>query len=118
MSLRILTFFLLLFAAASWTTPVVATADGPDYFAVTGVADNDVLNMRAGPSVHAGKVGEIPHDARRVQNLGCQGLPSFGEWEQMTEQQRRESRKNYWCRVGFDGREGWVAGRFLREDGD
>lgn len=110
--------FLLLLIAACWSAPVVSTADGPDFFAVTGVADNDVLNIRAGPSAHSEKIGEIPYDARRVRNLGCRGLPSFGEWETMTGQQRRDSRKNYWCRVGFGGREGWVAGRFLREDGD
>ena len=110
--------FLLLLIPASWTAPVVATADGPDYFAVTGVADNDALNIRAGPFAHSEKIGEIPYDARRVQNLGCQGLPSFSEWEKMTEQERRDSRKNYWCRIGFEGREGWVAGRFVREDGD
>ena len=109
---------LLLLSAASWAAPVAATADGPDYFAVTGVAENDVLNMRAGPSALAEKIGEIAHDARRLQNLGCQGLPSFGEWEKMTEQQRRDSRRHYWCKVGFQGAEGWVAGRFLREDGD
>ena len=118
MKLHILGVFLLLLVASSWAVPVAATADGPDYFAVTGVADDDVLNMRAGPSAHAEKIGEIPYDARGLTNLGCQGLPSFGEWEKMTEQQRRDGRKNYWCKVGFQRLEGWVAGRFLHEDGD
>lgn len=113
-----LTFFLLAFIAASWTTPVIATADGPDHFAVSGVAEDDVLNLRAAPSAHAAKIGEIAHDGRGLQNLGCQGLPSYGEWERMSEQQRRDSRKNYWCKVRYQGLDGWVAGRFLREDGD
>jgi uncharacterized protein YgiM (DUF1202 family) len=102
--------------AASWVTSVLATADGPDFFAVTDVAADDVLNLRAGPSAQAKKIGQIPYDARRLRNLGCQALPSIGEWERMTEQQRRKSRKHYWCKVGYQGVEGWVAGRFLRED--
>jgi uncharacterized protein YgiM (DUF1202 family) len=103
--------------AAGWVTPVFGTADGPDFFAVTGVAADDVLNLRAGPSAGADKIGSIPHDAGGLRNLGCVGLPAYGEWERMTEQQRRESRMNYWCKVEFRGNEGWVAGRFLREDG-
>ena len=94
----------------------LAEADGPDFYAVTGVAADDVLNIRAAPSARSEKLGEIPHDARGLENLGCQGLPSFAEWQAMTGQQRQESRKDYWCRVKYEELEGWVAGRYLRED--
>jgi len=98
-----------------WNLTVSATADGPDFYAVTGVAADDVLNMRSEPSADAVKVGAIPHDARGLKNLGCQGLPSYGEWQSMSESERAESRRRYWCRVSFQGLEGWVAGRFLME---
>lgn len=101
---------------AGLVTAVVAEADGPDYFAVTGVAADDVLNVRAGPSARSQKTGEIPHDGRRVRNLGCQGAPSFAEWERMTESERKDSAKHHWCRISYEGTEGWVAGRYLRED--
>ena len=107
---------LLVLVAASWTTAAHATADGPDFYAVTDVAVDDVLNLRAGPSEDAKKIGQIAHDARGLQNLGCQGLPSYDEWERMTGKERQASRKHYWCKVRYQGVEGWVAGRFLRED--
>jgi uncharacterized protein YraI len=109
---RILLFLL----ALGWAPLVMGEADGPDYYAVTGVAADDVLNLRSGPSPHADKIGEIPHDGRGLRNLGCQGAPTFAEWEKMTPEQRAESGKKRWCRVGYGNVEGWVAGRYLRED--
>ena len=106
----------VLLVAASWVPVAHATADGPDYYAVTDVAADDVLNLRAGPSEDAKKIGQIAHDARGLQNLGCQGLPSYEEWERMSGKERQASRKHYWCKVRYQGVEGWVAGRFLRED--
>lgn len=114
MSRRIL--ILLALIEAIRVTPALATADGPDFYAVTDVAANDVLDLRDAPSAQAAKIGRIAHDARGLRNLGCRGLPSIDDWERMTEQQRRESRMNYWCKVAYQGVEGWVAGRFLRED--
>jgi hypothetical protein len=94
-----------------------ATADGgPDYYAVTGVAANSVLNIRAEPSAQSRKVGEIPHDARGLQNLGCVGGPTFAEWLKMTEAERKRAARNRWCRVRYRGIVGWVAGRYLKED--
>jgi hypothetical protein len=108
---------LLALAAMSRAPAALADADGPDFFAVKGVAADDVLNLRASPSPHGEKIGEIPHDAHGLRNLGCEGLPSFAEWQAMTPHEREQSDRRYWCRVAYDGQEGWVAGRFLREDG-
>lgn len=105
----------LLFAAA-WVPTAFADADGPDFYAVTGVAADDALNLRTGPSATTEKIGEIPHDARGLRSLGCQGMPSFAEWQAMTPDERIESAKHHWCKVRYLGVEGWVAGRFLRED--
>ena len=105
-----------LFVAANWIPMVQATADGPDFYAVTDVAADDVLDLRAGASEDAAKIGQIAHDACGLQNLGCQGLPSYDEWERMTGKEREASRNHYWCKVRYQGVEGWVEGRFLRED--
>ena len=108
--------WLLLVAVAVWAPLTLAEADGPDFYAVTGVAADDVLNLRTGPSPGAEKIGEIPHDGRGLRNLGCEGVPTFAEWEKMTPEQRAESSKKRWCRVRYGNIEGWVAGRYLRED--
>lgn len=94
-----------------------AEADGPDYFAVTGVAAGDVLNIRAAPTASGAKIGEIPADGRHVRNLGCRGGPGFAAWQRMSEAERHEAARRRWCKVRYGGVEGWVAGWFLKEDG-
>ena len=63
-------------------------------YQVTGVAQHDALNMRAGPSVRYSKVGSIPAGS------GCV-LKS------------RNCRRS-WCQVSFAGINGWVNTRYLR----
>ncbi len=71
-----------------------ATADGPDFFAVRGVAYNDVLWMRSQPNRYASKVLGIPANASCIKNLGCY---------------------KKWCKVSYGGRTGWAYGRYLGE---
>jgi hypothetical protein len=113
------TILALIAAAAVTLTPgqATATADGPDFYQVTGVAASDALNIRAEPDSHAPKVGEIPFDGTCVRNLGCQGGLTFQEFTELTPQQK-EKRLNEnprWCKVEYKGVTGWVAGRYLRE---
>lgn len=96
-------------------TPALATADGPDYFAVTGVANNDVLNIRTKPSVSGELIGSIPANGDGIANLGCKGGLTYQEWESATEEERAAAVKTRWCRVGYDRTIGWVAGWFLTE---
>jgi len=110
--LRILT---LLAAVALGAGAALATADGPDYFRVVGVASNDVLNIRSEPNASAPKIGSIPPGADGVRNLGCEGGMSFAEWEVATPAEREAAAHNRWCRIVYGGVEGWVAGRFLDE---
>ena len=94
-----------------------ATADGPDFFQVAGVAATDTLNLREAPDPHATKVGEIPPDGTCIRNLGCQGGLTFREFTELpkSDQERRLKENPRWCRVEYRGMTGWVAGRFLRE---
>jgi uncharacterized protein YraI len=94
-----------------------AEADGPDYFAVRGVAQGDVLNMHAEPGAHAPKVGEIPPNGTCIRNLGCQGGLTFEEFTTLSpaEKERRARENPRWCKVEYQGVTGWVAGRYLGE---
>lgn len=92
-----------------------AEADGPDYFKVTGVYADDVLNIREERDAKSRKIGEIPSDGDSIKNLGCQGGLSFSEWQAASPKEREAATRKRWCRVSFKGVEGWVAGRFLAE---
>jgi hypothetical protein len=103
-------------AVAASGEPARAEADGPDFYAVRGVAANDVLHIRAAPSASSTAIGEIPPDGRGLQNLGCQGGPTFAEWERMNPAEREHAARKRWCKIRYQGIEGWVAGWFLAED--
>jgi uncharacterized protein YraI len=95
----------------------LADADGPDFYAVRGVAQGDVLNIRAEPGPHAHKVGEIPPDGTCIRNLGCKGGLTFREFTELSpaEKERRQRENPRWCRIEYRGVTGWVAGRYLAE---
>ena len=92
------------------------TADGPDFWAVTGVRSNDTLNMRMSPSADSEAIARIPHNARGLKNHGCPNDVTFEQWKRMTKAQRDLAARSRWCQVEYQGRKGWVASRFLRED--
>lgn len=94
---------------------VLAEADGPDFFRVTGVMTNDVLNIREASSASSRKVGEIPHDGDGIRNLGCEGGLTYARWSDATKAEREAAAKRRWCRISYNGAEGWAAGRFLAE---
>ena len=96
-----------------------AEADGPDRFRVTGVAANDVLNLRAAPNPKAAKVGVIPPKANCIRNLGCQGGVSFQDYAMLSPAQQKQRLRQHprWCRVEYRGITGWAAGRYLAEGG-
>ena len=108
--LSLILMILLFTAPAAW-----ATADGPDYWAVTGVDADDVLNMRVSPDWRSAKIGEIPPRTDGLANYGCDGLMSFKEFERATQEERDQYGKRIWCLVGHGDRIGWVAGRYLTE---
>jgi hypothetical protein len=90
--------------------------EGPDFWAVTGVRSNDKLNMRMAPSSESEAILRIPHNARGLKNYGCPNEVTFEQWKGMTKSQRDRAARSRWCQVEYQGRKGWVAGRFLRED--
>lgn len=109
---RIAIILCLLFAS----TPAFAEVDGPDFFRVVGVSSDDVLNIRSGPSARHAIIGTIPHNGRRIRNLGCRGGMSFQEWQDATPEERRRARYRRWCRIEYRGTRGWANGGYLAED--
>jgi len=111
------TVTLLCAAVAGLPGLLLAEADGPDFYRVVGIAENDVLNIRAEPGPGSAKVGEIPPGADCVRNLGCQGGLTFEEFQTLGEAEQAERLKQNprWCRVEYQGTTGWVAGRYLAE---
>ena len=88
----------------------------PSHWAVTGVAPDDVLHLRDVPSADSKSLVGIPFNARGLKNFGCRrGELPFDQWARMREAQRRAANTK-WCRIEFHGTQGWVAGRFLKED--
>lgn len=95
----------------------VDDTDGPDFWAVTGVASWDALNLRAAPDADSKRIARIPYNARRLKNLGCPNFVTFEQWKRMTPGQKDGAARSRWCQVEYNGLKGWVAGRFLKEDG-
>ena len=94
-----------------------ATADGPDYYQVNGVAAGSTLNMRSGPSLEKSVVGQIPANTNGLANFGCIGGLSYAEWQNATVEERDAAVKTRWCLIGYDRVIGWSAGWFLTEGG-
>jgi uncharacterized protein YgiM (DUF1202 family) len=65
-------------------------------FRVAGVDDDDILNVRSGPSQHFSPVGELPPEGRGVKIVG----PCRADW----------------CPIRHGHTTGWVNRNFLAEE--
>ena len=91
-------------------------APSPSFWAVTGVRSDDVLHLRDVPSAESKSLAGIPPSAHGLKNLGCrQNHPPLEQWMRMSQAQR-ELAATRWCRVEYQGKEGWVAARYLKKD--
>ena len=83
---------IFLFAAS----PAAATQEYilPTLFDVTGVAANDVLNIRAAPDASAEVIGTLSPNARDIEVVGY-------------------DETGRWARINTDERSGWAALRYL-----
>ncbi|MEE4118905.1 MAG: SH3 domain-containing protein [Paracoccaceae bacterium] len=84
----------LAFAVLACAGPAAAQEFVPRLHDVAGVAESDVLNVRAAPSASAGIVATLPPDRRGIEVIG---LDDTGEWG----------------RIGLPEGEGWVSLAFL-----
>lgn len=84
--------------AAQETGNAEQSAGEPAYFEVVGIANNDLLNLRATASAGGMVIGRLPNGSR-VKNLGCS-----------------EVKKYRWCKIVdlVDAKvAGWAAERYL-----
>lgn len=105
----------LLFTAAGYAAQ--------EYTVVTGVASDDVLNVRDAPNARANIVGRLPHDANRVAVSQCtsNGSPmTAAEWASQAASGDRTV--STWCSVEHASLPpksvGWVNSRFLHPSGN
>jgi hypothetical protein len=105
----------LVVAAVVVGTEARAEADGPDFLRVRGVGVGSVLNIRSGPGLGHQIVGSLPYDADGIRNLGCEGGPTFAEWEASSAAEREAASRRRWCRIEHGGTVGWAAGWHLGE---
>lgn len=90
---------------------------GPDAWAVTGVAADDVLNMRMEPGTQYLVIDGPAHNARGLRLITCVPLLIPQIYQRLTEAQRT-SLPQRWCPMQSAdySKAGWVAQRFLKED--
>ena len=112
---KILKLTLILFLLS--TTMVMAEADGPDFFKVTGVAQNDTLNIHKEPRTKSKVIGEISPRGHCLKNLGCKGGITLNESMNLSEKEKAEisNKRPRWCKIAFDGVKGWVFARYVTE---
>ena len=82
-----------------------------------GSRSDDTLNLRVAPNADSKRIARIPYNARGLKNHGCPNYVTFEQWKRMTQAQKDLAARSRWCEVEYNGMKGWVAGRFLKEDG-
>lgn len=107
---------LLVLLGASVAQAQFNDGHGPDAWQVTGVASNDVLNIRMGPGTEYPVIDAFAHNENGLQQITCVPLISFEQSTAMSDADRANLPPR-WCLM-TDAQEqkvGWVAGRFLME---
>jgi hypothetical protein len=109
--------FVAALLAVATCQPAQATADGPDYYRVSGVLPGYFLDLRSQPGPGAPSLGHVSADSQCLRNLGCQGGVSFEEFSTLSSeaQKLRAAANPRWCKVDYRGTTGWVEGRFVAE---
>lgn len=85
------------------------------YYALTSEVTRKLI-LRSEPASSGKRIGELPAGARGIEGKGCRG-PSDAGWDHLSPDLRSAMSKERWCRVRWQGLDGWVSARFLRPDG-
>ncbi|PVA11999.1 hypothetical protein DC366_03520 [Pelagivirga sediminicola] len=107
----------LAWALAASAAQAEIDGHGPDAWRVTGVAADDVLNMRMGPGTDYLVVDHLAPDARGLSLVTCVPLLIPSIYHRLSDAQRAGLPQR-WClmRSADLQKAGWVAQRFLMED--
>lgn len=103
------------FSILSLSGTANSTADGPDHWRVTGVAQTDSLNIRTKPNSKSKIVGTIPYNARCIQWSECWGGNVFDDCAATLPEHCSplSKMKTRWCKISFNGIAGWVSAKYL-----
>jgi hypothetical protein len=113
-------------AAISLALPLFASfahaeidGSGPDAWRVMGIAPNDVLNVRMGPSTNYPVIETFAHDERNLQQITCVPFYTMAHFSVMSEAEL-DALPPRWClmRTADLTKAGWVAQRYLIADFD
>jgi len=89
-----------------------AGAAEPALFALTPEVTRN-LALRAEPASAGRRIGEIPAGAKGIENKGCRGASDIA-WDHLSPELRSAMEKERWCRVRYQGKQGWVSAKFLQ----
>ncbi len=106
-----------LWALAAPSAQAEIDGHGPDAWRVTGVAGDDVLNMRMGPGTRYLVIDSLAPTARGLEQITCVPLLTPMIRHKLTDAQRADLPQR-WClmRTSDFRKAGWVAQRFITED--
>lgn len=98
------------------TTPTpnkTATTSGalPGFVKVTGVSTG--LIMREGPGGATAQVSELPAGTTNISLHGCQPAIAPSAWAAASAARKRVLLAGSWCSLTYNGKTGYVAGRYL-----
>jgi hypothetical protein len=83
---------------------------------VTGVKSDDVLHLRDLPSADSKSLAGIPPNAHGLKKIGCMRVQlSLDRYMYMSKEERNFAQAP-WCRVEYQGKQGWVAARYVKEE--
>ncbi len=114
----VVTCTILLSIGLTRSALAVLDGHGPDGYQVIGVRANDVLNARMGPGTDYAVISHFNPDERGLQQVTCVPFLPADVFMTMSEAELK-AMPSRWClmRSGDLARAGWVAARFLQEDG-
>jgi hypothetical protein len=84
---------------------ISADADGPDYFAVSGIRKDELVCMHKKPDFRSPSVAAIPHGTRCLENLAT--VPQGDMVPPDTD---------VWYKVEYFGKKGWIPASRISED--
>ncbi|MBI6630667.1 SH3 domain-containing protein [Pontibaca salina] len=90
---------------------------GPDAWRVTGVAANDMLNVRMGPGTNYKVIERFAPNERGLQQITCVPFYQLRHYSEMSEAEIK-ALPAPWClvRAADMTRAGWVSQRFIEPD--
>lgn len=93
-----------------------AEASGPDFYQIKAdLAAGKTIPIYRDHSLNSEVVSDNVPRATQLKNLGCWGTPDFQTWSSMDEPARAKAKDNAWCKVSYEGYEGWVKNIYLAE---